>query len=65
MTTADDKLRNVPRLVRDGKLKDALSLAGDVLDAASSDNASDLRQLSPDSLIVLRDLLDAAKEKIT
>jgi hypothetical protein len=65
MTTADNKLRAIPRLVRDGKLRDALSLAGDVLDVASGDNASDLRRLSPDSMIVLRDLLDAARERIT
>lgn len=65
MTTADDKLRRVPRLVRDGKLKDALIIAADVLDTASGANSADLRNLSPDSMIVLRDLLDAAKEKIS
>lgn len=65
MSTADDKLRNVPRLVRDGRLREALVLAADVLDTASGANSASLRNLSPDSMIVLRDLLDAAKEKLT
>lgn len=60
MSRADDKLRAVPRLVREGKLKDALVLAADVLDVVAGPNATDLRNLSPDSLLVLRDLLDAA-----
>lgn len=64
MTTADDKLRSVPRLVRDGKLKDALTRAADTLDVAAGPDATDLRSLSPDSLLILRDLIDAAKEKI-
>lgn len=71
MSRIDDKLRGVPRLVRDGRVKEAAVLASDVLDTAAAENNHDLRNLSPDSLIVLRDLLDAiagtniTPEKIT
>jgi hypothetical protein len=47
------------------QFKHGLPGAADVLDTASGANSADLRNLSPDSMIVLRDLLDAAKEKIS
>jgi len=62
MTIADDKLRSLPRLVRDGRLKEAMTVAADVFDVASE--SPSLRSLSPDSLVILRDLLDAAKAKL-
>lgn len=65
LSRADDKLARVPRLVREGRLKDALTLAANVLDVVAGPNASDLRGLSPDSLLVLRDLLDAAAKSTT
>lgn len=63
MSYIDDKLRAIPRMVQEGRLKEACDLASDSLDVAAA-NAG-VRDLSSDSLIILRDLLDTTKLTLT
>lgn len=60
MTIADEKLSGIPRMVREGRVREACELAADVLDVAAAH--ADRRDLSADSLVILRDLLDTVKK---
>lgn len=65
MPSTNEKIsQRIPKLIQQGKVKEALTFAGDLFDTVAAANSPDLRRLDPNSYTILRDLMDEAAKQI-